>query len=59
LRQPLSHRESDVLELIRRALPDKTIAGQLGITENTLKGLKRSLFAKLHVHSRSEILVKF
>jgi DNA-binding NarL/FixJ family response regulator len=55
----LSKREREVFDLLWRALPDKIIARHLQIVENTLRGIKRGLFAKLNVHSRAEILAKY
>lgn len=50
----LTRREVDVLLALDRGLAVKQAARELGLSEVTVKGYTRSLFAKLEVHSRSE-----
>jgi DNA-binding NarL/FixJ family response regulator len=53
----LSRREEDVQDLICQGLDDKHIAERLSLSVNSIKGIKRNLFAKQHVHSRSELIL--
>lgn len=48
----LTEREMDVLQLIATGLSNKQIAGQLFISEETVKVHIRNLLRKLNVHSR-------
>ncbi|PJG86166.1 two-component system response regulator NarL [Conservatibacter flavescens] len=48
----LTDREMDVLQLIAKGLSNKQIAGQLFISEETVKVHIRNLLRKLNVHSR-------
>lgn len=48
----LTDREMDVLQLIATGLSNKQIAGQLFISEETVKVHIRNLLRKLNVHSR-------
>jgi DNA-binding NarL/FixJ family response regulator len=54
----LTPRESEVLELLSRGLPNKLIAQQLGITEPTAKFHVSAIYAKLGVASRAEAVSK-
>ena len=54
LDEPLTPRESEVLELLGRGLSNKLIAGELHISEHTVKFHISSLYAKLGVSSRAE-----
>jgi DNA-binding NarL/FixJ family response regulator len=53
----LSPREREVLGLLSRGLPNKTIARQLGISERTVENHLRHIFEKLGVASRTEAAV--
>lgn len=53
----LTPREIDVLMLLARGAPNKTIAETLGIVEGTVKLHVRSILGKLGATSRSEALV--
>jgi DNA-binding NarL/FixJ family response regulator len=53
----LSPREQEVMGLLRRGLPNKTIARDLGISERTVENHIRHIFEKLGVSSRTEAVV--
>jgi DNA-binding NarL/FixJ family response regulator len=55
----LSAREREVLDLVVRGLSNKEIVGRLGITIEGVRWHLRNIYEKLHVHSRTEVLVKF
>ncbi len=52
--EPLTERESQVLQLLGRGLANKQIAATLSISENTVKFHISSIYAKLGVASRTE-----
>lgn len=52
--EPLTGRETEVLQLTAQGLPNKQIALALGISEHTVKFHLSSLYAKLGVTSRTE-----
>ena len=54
LSEPLTARESEVLELLGRGLSNKLIAHELHISEHTVKFHVSSLYAKLGVGNRAE-----
>jgi DNA-binding NarL/FixJ family response regulator len=58
LLEPLTPREVEVLGLIAEGLPNKTIAGRLGIGESTVKFHVNAILGKLGVESRSEAIVQ-
>jgi len=53
----LGPREQQVLKLLVDGLSYKEIAGELGITSNTVGTYVRRIYEKLHVRSRREIVV--
>lgn len=53
----LSASEFDVLELIARGLDNKTIAMKLEKTEKTVRNQISSIFSKLQVRTRAEVIV--
>ena len=55
----LSAREREVLDLVVRGLSNKEIVVRLGITIEGVRWHLRNIYEKLHVHSRTEVLVKF
>lgn len=52
----LTRRESEVVELISLGLPNKKIAERLSITENTVRHHLTSIFDKLEVTNRVELM---
>ena len=52
--EPLTERESEVLQLLAQGLPNKQIAGSLGISEHTVKFHVSSLYGKLGATNRTE-----
>lgn len=54
--QALTSRERAVLDGLVRGLPNKTIAGELGISPRTVEIHRANLMIKLKVHSLSEAL---
>ena len=55
-REPLTDREAEVLQLLARGRSNKEIGTNLSISEFTVKGHLRSIFAKLNVLSRTEAI---
>ncbi len=54
----LTRRELEVINLIAEGLPNKTIAGQLGISEHTVKFHVNAILTKLGAQSRTEAVVR-
>ncbi|MET7424206.1 response regulator transcription factor [Dactylosporangium sp. NPDC005555] len=55
----LTDREEDVMGLLCRGLSNAAIARQLLLTEKTVKNHLNHVFAKLHVRSRTEAVVRW
>ena len=55
----LTTREKEVLELFSKGFVNKEVADKLNISYQTVKGYTKTIYEKLHVHSRSEALMKF
>jgi len=55
--EALSSREIEVLRLISGGNANKEIAAKLFITEETVKGHMKSIFAKLDVHDRAHAVI--
>lgn len=53
----LTKREMQVLELVADGLPNREVANQLHISENTVKNHMRSIHEKLGVKTRTEAVV--
>jgi DNA-binding NarL/FixJ family response regulator len=58
-RPTLSHREHQVLTLVRQGLTNAEIAERLYLAESTVKSHLASVFTKLGVHSRKEAVAVF
>ncbi len=54
----LTRREQQVLDLIAAGESNRSIAGSLGISENTVKNHVRALLEKLHARSRTDAVVR-
>lgn len=54
----LSPRERDVLELLAEGHAYKTAASALGLSQDTIRFHIRHIYEKLHVHSKSEAVIK-
>jgi len=55
----LSPREEEILGLLASGALYKEIAGSLGISLDTVRTHLRRIYEKLHVHTRTEAVVKF
>jgi two-component system, NarL family, response regulator LiaR len=51
----LSHRQTEILRLVARGLPNKLVARELGITESTVKTHVGSILSKLGLDSRTQL----
>jgi DNA-binding NarL/FixJ family response regulator len=54
----LTPRELEVINLIAEGLPNKNIAGKLGISEHTVKFHVNAILTKLGAQSRTEAVVR-
>lgn len=57
LLSPLTRRETEILNYIAKGLLNKQIAGQLGISEQTIKNHVTSILRKLNANARTEAVV--
>jgi DNA-binding NarL/FixJ family response regulator len=57
--QKLTPRETEVLTQLAKGFRYKEIVDNLGISSGTLHSYIRNIYEKLHVHSRTEAVVKF
>jgi len=55
----LSEREAEILRLLTEGCPYKEIADKLGISMDTVRTYIRRIYQKLHVHSRTDAVVKY
>ena len=58
LREPLSQRELEVLQLIAQGLSNSEIGARLFLALSTVKGHSREIFAKLQVQRRTEAVAR-
>jgi LuxR family maltose regulon positive regulatory protein len=56
MREPLSQRESEVLQLIAQGLSNHEIGERLFLALDTVKGHNRNIFSKLQVQRRTEAI---
>lgn len=54
----LSKRESEVLAYVARGYSDKEVAEALGLTSATVRSYLKTIYSKLHVHSRTQAILK-
>lgn len=54
----LSKRESEVLGYVSRGYSDKEVAEALGLTAATVRSYLKTIYGKLHVHSRTQAIAK-
>lgn len=54
----LSKRESEVLGYVARGYSDKEVADALGLSPSTVRSYLKSIYGKLHVHSRTQAIMK-
>jgi DNA-binding NarL/FixJ family response regulator len=57
--EALTARERQVLELLARGYLYKEITESLGITASTVNAHVRSIYEKLHVHTRTQAVIRF
>jgi DNA-binding NarL/FixJ family response regulator len=55
----LTHRETEIVELLARGHRYKEIAATLNISFDTVRSHLRNIYEKLHVNSRTEAVVKY
>ena len=56
--QVLSKRESEVLGYVSRGYSDNEVAEALGLTPATVRSYLKTIYGKLHVHSRTQAIAK-
>lgn len=54
LKEAITPRQKQVLQLLAEGLPNKSICKRLNLTEHTVKSHIKALFQTLNVHSRTE-----
>jgi two-component system nitrate/nitrite response regulator NarP len=57
-RPALAPRERQLIRFVRQGLRNREIAGQLGVTEGTVKVYLHSVFEKLGVKNRTELAIR-
>jgi len=55
----LTPRETEVLQFVMHGLANKEIADRMGVTVAAIKFHLQHIYEKLHVHSRTEAVIKF
>ncbi len=54
----LSKRETEVLDCVARGFTDKEVAEALGLSVTTVRSYLKTIYSKLHVHSRLQAVQK-
>ena len=57
--QELTAREQGVLAKLAEGFVPKEVAAELGISYDTVRNHTTNIYTKLHVHSRSEAILKY
>lgn len=57
--QNLTSREHEVLALLAKGFTPKEVAGELGISWQTVRNFIKSIYDKLHVHNRTDAILKY
>jgi DNA-binding NarL/FixJ family response regulator len=57
--QGLTGREQEVLAKLAEGLAPKEVAAELGISWDTVRNHVTNIYSKLHVHSRSEAILRY
>ena len=57
--ETLTERERSVLDLLSKGFLYKQIGEELGISLDTVRSHLRKVYEKLHVHSRTEAVLKY
>jgi DNA-binding NarL/FixJ family response regulator len=55
----LSAREEEILVLLTKGYSNKLIAGQLGLSYDTVSSHLKRVYQKLHVNSRTEAVIRY
>lgn len=55
----LTAREREILELVANGFSNKELAGRLHISVDSVRWHLKNIYAKLHVHSRTEAALRF
>lgn len=55
-RKDLTPRQYEILKLFKQGLPDKLIADQLNISENTVREHRRNIFSKFNCNNKQEAI---
>lgn len=55
----LTQREAEILDYLAKGYANKEIADRLNVTVPTVRSHLRSIYDKLHVHSRTEAVAKY
>jgi LuxR family maltose regulon positive regulatory protein len=58
LSEPLSHRESEILQLMTEGLSNRVISERLFLAVSTVKGHNQAIFGKLQVQRRTEAVAR-
>ena len=56
--EPLTGRETEVLQLITEGMSNKEIAERLGLTNNTVKGYVKNIYGKLGANRRVQVAAR-
>jgi DNA-binding NarL/FixJ family response regulator len=59
LSMKLTEREAEILDYLAKGYANKEIADKLNVTVPTVRSHLRSIYEKLHVHSRTEAVAKY